>query len=223
MLSNPNPASSDSVGVLKPVQPMHGRPAWVRSTRCRFVDGGFQPGDQAVQRGAVWPWQARRWHHADPQLSKDAFPDIRVRTDSCEIEPLENQFTRLAAVVMTGHAIPVDHLAVRRRVSCGVPGQLSRGRARRAGTCLRVCRVKAHGCGGDERRETQERVRPATACHGHLHSTPPSARRKSAVLACWKNIIVTTIPDAILYGVSPCLFLRFSSAPPSSRNFATVL
>ena len=107
---------ADGVGVLGPVQPVHGvAPAGVGTLGGGRVDAVGDPGGQPVVGGVVGPRPVGRRHRAGAELADDLFPDLGlmgVAPDAREVEALQRQSGGQGPVVVAADAVAPEHLAV---------------------------------------------------------------------------------------------------------------
>ena len=98
----------DRVLVLRSIESMEQRAAWIRPRLCSLVETRLERRDQRVHRRVIGPTRALRRHDAGPQLADDLFPQIDVVRDVGDVRVLEHQIARLEARAMAGDAVLVD-------------------------------------------------------------------------------------------------------------------
>ena len=116
---------TDCILILGPTQPMErGAAPGIRSLQGRTIQRRLQPGNHPCDRRLIWPRTSNRRHRADTQLAHDRFPHIRMRRNVRNIHRIEGEsrqpelsderrcrriFSLDNPLVVTGHAIPVEH------------------------------------------------------------------------------------------------------------------
>ena len=103
---------ADRVGVLGAVQAMHGGTTRVHVERRRPVERGFETGDERRGRRRIGPRSSDRRHRPSAELPHHLFPLLRVGADLRQIRVVERQAGRLQPLVMAGHAVAGEKLAV---------------------------------------------------------------------------------------------------------------
>ena len=102
---------ADGVGVLGPVQPLHGRPSRIGSGFGRAVEGGLQiRGEGGVGRGVGARPRSRR-HGRGAQFPQHLLPDRGVVADVRRVDGVEGEAGGEGAGVVAGDAVAVQHCA----------------------------------------------------------------------------------------------------------------
>ena len=134
--------------------------ARVRIRGGRAVELLLEVGDELVRRRGFGQRLAGRRHHAAAQLADDGLPDLGVRADVGQREPLERQLAGALGVVVAIGAVAVDDV-------------LGRGRA------LFDARL-ASGRGEGEGNEGRARITPRT----YGKKAPEGRGQRQELISC---------------------------------------
>ena len=122
---------ADGVGVLHPVEAVHGGPARVGILQARAVELGLEPMDEVAGCRGRGARPAGGRHRVRPQAADDVLPGGRVRLHVRDVQRVQRQPGRERAPVVAGHAVAVEEGPRLRGAGFGGgPGFVLRGGAR---------------------------------------------------------------------------------------------
>ena len=102
---------ADGIRILSPVQPVQTRCGQVGD--CGAIELALEPQDERLAARCIGPRHPRWGHQSSPQLPHHFLRDVRLFTETCEIELVEQQAARSQCLVVAGDAVLIEDRPMR--------------------------------------------------------------------------------------------------------------
>src|SRR5262249_7414281 len=81
-------------------------------TGCRRVEFSHDPRGELIDLVSRRPRQTNRWHRSLAQFPMHFFPHLSVVRNTRHVDLVEGQPSRMLALIVAGHTVPIEELSV---------------------------------------------------------------------------------------------------------------